>query len=93
MLLSEIIKNARKNRHLTLREVARLTKISLTQLHYIETGKQPRPKMEILYKLSAFYNIPIDIICIASTRIPSDIFYKIIRCPELMGVIRQHKEA
>lgn len=92
MLLAAIIKEARKNRELSLREVSRLTKISLALLCYIETGRKPRPKMEILAKLSAFYNIPIDIICLAATRIPQDCFYKIIRCPSLLQVIRDYPE-
>ena len=92
MVLSEIIKKARKDRRLSLREVAHLTKISLTLLCAIETGKQPRPKMDILYRLAAFYNLSSDKVCLSATRIPQDVFYKIIRCPELLEVVRRHKE-
>ena len=92
MTLAEIIKEARKNSGLTLREVARKTQISLTLLCAIETGKQPRPKMKILSTLSAFYNISHDAVCISATRIPQKEFYKVIRCPALLEIIRNYPE-
>lgn len=92
MVLAELIKNSRNIRKLTLREVARLTKIPLTMLCNIETSKNPRPKMDILYQLSAFYNLPSDDVCIAATRVPQDVFFKIIRCPQLLQVIRDYPE-
>ena len=92
MALADVIKEARKNSGLTLRDVARKTEISLTLLCAIETGKRPRPKMEILSRLSAFYNISNDVVCIAATRIPQKEFYKVIRCPALLEVIRNYPE-
>ena len=92
MAFADLIKNARKNRGLSLREVSHLTKISLTKLHSIETGAQRHPKMEAIYKLVAFYNLDSDTACLSAVRVPQDCFYKIIRCPELLKIIRAYKE-
>lgn len=90
--IGAMVKKARKDRRLTIRDACAMLRVSPGHLHAIETGKIERPKMDVIYKLAAYYNLPSDDVCLAATRIPQDCFYKIIRCPALIEVIRNFPE-
>ncbi len=89
MSLGLMLKRARFDKDLTLKEAAAEIKIAVSHLHAIEQGRKPRPKMETLAKLAHFYGLNYDDLCIAATRIPSDAFYKVIRYPQLLDIIRK----
>ena len=90
--LGDMVRTARKTRGLTIRDACTMLRVSPGHLHAIETGKIERPKMEVIYSLAAYYGLPSDDVCLAATRIPQDCFYKIIRCPSLIEVIRNFPE-
>jgi len=91
--LQKMLRKARFEADLTIKEAAIGLGISASHLHGIERGNIPRPKMATLTKLSQFYNLNHDDLCIAATRIPSDAFYKVVRKPELLRVIREYPDA
>lgn len=92
MSLGELLKKHRKVTRLTLREASRKLDISVGYLSDMENGRIPRPKMNRIYDLADLYGINIDTICIAATRIPTDAFFKVVRCPALLEVIRNFPE-
>lgn len=92
MKLAEIMKKARKSRKLKLCEVAEFTGLKIAFISAVENGKILRPKMDKLYKLVTYYGINLDETCIAAERVPQDCFFKIIRNPELMQIIRDYPE-
>lgn len=92
MTLGELLKNSRKTAKLTLKKAALNVDISLGYLHDLESGRALRPKMKVLRAISDFYPIDYDMLCLTAERLPQDCFYKIIRCPELLEVIRNHSE-
>lgn len=92
MTLAEIMKDARKTRGLKLKEVARLAKLKVAAISAIENGRVKRPKMDTLYKLIIFYGLNLDETCVIAERVPQDCFFKIIRNPDLMKLIRNYPE-
>lgn len=88
MTYSEMIKQARKDSGLTLEYVAEKLNTSASYLHDIENGKTKTPKMTLLTQLAGFYYMDRDKLLVAAERIPDDVFYKIIRNPQLIQVIR-----
>lgn len=88
MNLAELLQKARYERRETLKVSADGIGIAVSHLHAMETGKKPRPKMEVLFKLSSYYGIPYDDICVASYRIPSDVFRLVATNKELIKRIR-----
>lgn len=91
--LQKMLRRARFEADLTIKEASSKIGIAASHLHGIERGLIPRPKMATLAKLSQFYGLNYDELCIAATRIPSDAFYKVTRVPELLKVIREYPEA
>lgn len=91
MTLGEIVKKHRKNRGLSLKDAAKYMRVSQSHLHYIETGKTVKPKMETLYKIISFYALPVDETCRMAGRVPMDVFYKILNNPQLVEVIRSYE--
>lgn len=87
---SDYIRKVRINKEVTLRQVAKETGLGVTQLHYIERGKVARPKMEELRTLAAYYGLPEDDVILKGGRLPSDIYFRIIKHPELIQIIRNH---
>lgn len=74
--LSEFLKKIRTERNLTLRELSKLTGLSHSYLHHIETGMDPRngkpvsPTLPTLIKLANGLDVPIEqVIYIASENI------------------------
>jgi transcriptional regulator with XRE-family HTH domain len=92
MKLAKIMLNARKSRDLRLHNVARATGISISTIHNIESGKLIHAKIKTLEALVAFYGLDKDSSFIAAERIPPDVFWKIIRCPALLNIVRKHGE-
>lgn len=91
-MFGEKIKNIRKYKRLTLQYVAKEIGVSVAYLSDLERGKKIKPKIRILYALAGLYKVDVDDICLSAGRIPTDVFYKITRCPELLEVVRKHKE-
>ena len=92
MTLGEYLKQQRVAQRKILKIVARDTEISIGYLHKIETGKQQRPQIWALEKLAAYYGIDQDYIISLAGKIPSDVYWKVTRCPALLEIIRQHPE-
>jgi transcriptional regulator with XRE-family HTH domain len=55
----EFIRELRKDRKLTLREVEKKAKISNAYLSQVECGKRGTPTMKILVKLAEVYGVPV----------------------------------
>jgi transcriptional regulator with XRE-family HTH domain len=88
MTYSEMIKQARKDSGLTLEYVAEKLGTSASYLHDIENGRTKTPKMALLTALAGFFYIDRDKLLVAAERVPDDVFYKIIRNPQLITLIR-----
>lgn len=56
--LGDLLADARKRRHLTLRAVQETLGISNAYLSQLETGKVQSPSPVVLHKLSEFYEVP-----------------------------------
>lgn len=92
MQLKKIFSTGRASSGLPIRKAAKAIGLSPSYLHDIEMGRANKLKMKYIYAAANVYGISPDVICAAAERIPQDVFYKIIRCPELLEVIRKHKE-
>jgi len=91
MNLGEIVKNARIVAGLTLQDVANHTGVSIGYLSEIENGKALRPKMQPLRDIAGFLCINQDEIIMAAQRIPEDVYWKVVRTPSLIAVIRSYE--
>lgn len=87
----EYMRKQRVAKDLTLREVSKETKIGVTLLHYIERGKIERPKMQDLKTLAAYYGLPEDDVILKGGRLPSEVYFRILKHPELINVIKNYK--
>jgi transcriptional regulator with XRE-family HTH domain len=92
MTFAELIKNRRLSGGFTLSKAAKQIGISIGYLNDLEQGRALRPKMKYIYAMAGLYGVSIDEICIAAERVPQDVFYKIIKNPDLLDVIRAWKE-
>lgn len=92
MSFADTIKQSRQSAGFTLKFCAENLGISIGYLNDLEQGRALRPKMKVIYAMAGLYGIAIDDLCLSAERIPQDVFYKIIRCPELLDVVRKHKE-
>jgi len=88
--LAQMMRKARLNKDVTIKVVADSIGIAQSHLHAIERGKRLKPKMKVLYALSAYYGLNIDDICVAAYRIPTDVFDKVAKNPKLLNVIRNY---
>lgn len=91
MNLGEIVKNYRVSASLTLQDVANQTGLSVGYLSEIENSKVMRPKMRTLMDIAGFLCIQQDEIIMAAQRIPEDVYWKIVRNPELVKIIRAYE--
>lgn len=89
MQLAAMIKKARKAKDVSLHLAAIESGVPATMLHYLETGKTIHPKMDVVRKISDYFALPYDDVCIAAQRIPEDVFYKIIDNPKILPFIRE----
>lgn len=92
MTFAEIIKESRLKAGFTFKFCAENLGISIGYLNDLEQGRALRPKMKVIYAMAGLYGVPIDDLCLSAERIPQDVFYKIIRYPELLETVRQYKE-
>lgn len=83
------IKEARKQKGWILIEAAQKLGISKSLLSDFENNKVDRIKMDMLKTISINYGLPYDETVIMGGRIPEDVYYKIIRNPELVTLIRE----
>ncbi len=88
LTLGETLKNARVSKDLILQRVCDHAKISTAYLSDLENSKALRPKIEILQKIAAFLEIDTDALIICAEKIPPDVYWKIIRNPQLLNIIR-----
>lgn len=91
MKLSQRLKELRKSKGLTLKDVARHCECSFQYLSFLETDRAFRPKLPLLYKLSSFYGFPSDTIITEAGKIPQDVYWLVVNNPELLQVIRNFK--
>lgn len=88
MKLSQRLRESRKNKGLTLKDVSRRCDISVSYIAQLETDKAFRPKIELLYKLAAYYDICSDMLINEAGKIPQDAYWKVVNHPTLVDVIR-----
>lgn len=89
MKFSEMMRDGRDKMGLTLAEASSKIGISIGYLSDFENDRAERAKMEIIYNSANLYGINVDELCLAAGRIPKDIYYKIVKHPYLIGVIRK----
>lgn len=90
--IGQLLRKARRDRDLTIYEVALRIDTSTTNLYCIERNKRDSINPELLYKLAVYYNLSSDVVFITAGMIPKDITDKILRSPQLLEVIRQLEE-
>lgn len=86
------LKNRRVSLGYSVRKAARLIDVPFGVLASIERGERAKIRMEMLEKIASLYDVDMDGLCIMCERIPRQVFYKIIRNPELLSVIREYRE-
>jgi len=86
------LKNKRESFGYTVRDVAQMVSIPFGVYASIERGEVAKIRISMLDALAAIYETPSDELFLMCERIPPAVFYKIIRCPELLEVIRKWKE-
>lgn len=91
MELSSRLKTLRKQRKITLKQASERCGCSFQYLQKLESGLAIRPAIDLLYKLAAFYQFSSDILILEAGKVPQDVYYEIVRCPELLELIRNHK--
>ncbi len=91
MTFAQTIKESRISAGFTLKFCSEHLGISIGYLNDLEQGRALRPKMNVIYAMSGLYGIPLDDLCIVADRIPQDVYYKIIRQPELLKVVRDYE--
>jgi transcriptional regulator with XRE-family HTH domain len=91
MKLSDRLKELRKTNGLTLVDVARRCGCSFQYISNLENDKAFRPKIELLYKLAAYYNFPSDVLINEAGKIPQDVYWHIVNNPDLVPIIRNLK--
>ncbi len=91
MQLHERLVSLRQSKGCTLKDVAWRCGCAFQYIHKLESGKAVRPKLELLYKLAAFYNFPSDTLIAEAGKIPEDVYWKIVYNPDLLSVIRGWK--
>jgi transcriptional regulator with XRE-family HTH domain len=64
--LGKTLKKARELKKLTLRKVESLLNISNAYLSQLENDKIAKPSADVIFKLSMLYDIPFDILMMAS---------------------------
>ena len=88
MTFAELIKKRRISADLTLAKASKQIGISIGYLNDLEQGRALRPKMKYIYAMAGLYGLDIDVLCVTAERVPQDVFYKIIKNPDLLDVIR-----
>jgi transcriptional regulator with XRE-family HTH domain len=88
LLLGDKLKNARENKDLTLRQVESMLGISFGHINAFEHGKVDRPKLETLQKFIDFYGLDSDDVMHLAGRIPQDVYWKLIRNPKFVSLVR-----
>ena len=91
MKLSDLLINKRKELDWTLSTASERTGISASYLSDIEHDRPVRMKMDTLQKISNAYGINYDEILVAAERIPPDVYWKIVRNPDLLSIIRSYE--
>jgi transcriptional regulator with XRE-family HTH domain len=92
MKLGDRLFSLRKERGITLKDACAKGNCSYQNLQKLEKGKITRPKLTLLYNLAAFYQFPSDTLILEAGKIPEDVYFKLLRCPSLLKVIRNHPE-
>ncbi|MDE2233704.1 MAG: helix-turn-helix transcriptional regulator [Patescibacteria group bacterium] len=92
MKLSQRLKELRKAKGLTLQDVARRCECSFQYISQLENDMAFRPKLELLYKLAAYYDFSSDTLILEAGKIPQDVYWLVINNPSLLNVIRSYKE-
>ena len=88
MELGKRLFSLRKERGITLKDATKRCGCSYQNLQKIEKGIITSPKLDLLYKIAAFYQFPSDILIIEARKIPQDVYYRIIDNPQLLQIIR-----
>ena len=92
LALGRLLRNNRKRLNLSVRYVAAQSSVKFGYLASVERGEVERPKIKMLEALASMYGLNPDDIIIMAGKIPSDVYWKVVRCPELIEVIRKHQE-
>lgn len=93
LTLGKILRQKRKSAKLSVRSVAAACKkLSFSHLASIERGRIARPKVDILNFLINFYGLDGDEVMRLAGRIPDDIYWKLVRSPKLVKLLRTFQE-
>jgi len=82
----------RKKLGYSVREVANIVGTPFGVLASIERGEKAKIRVDMVEHLAALYDVNSDMLHIMCERIPQKVFYKIIRNPELLDIVRAWKE-
>ena len=91
MKLSQRLKDLRKNNGLSLKDVARRCGCSFQYISQLENDLAFRPKIELLYKLAAYYDFSSDVLINEAGKIPQDVYWAVVNKPTLNEIIRKTK--
>lgn len=89
MKLSQRLRYARSLKRVTLQEASENAGCSLPFLALLEKGTTTKPKIELLNKLADYYGLSRDTLILEAERLPEDVYWKIIKNPSLLNIIRE----
>jgi len=75
----------------SVRKASRLINIPFGVYASIERGEKVKIRMSMLSAAANLYSVPVDELCAMCERVPQDVFYKIIRNPELLAIVRAYE--
>ena len=87
----DILRKNRIEKGYNLQQVAKFIDYPFGLLAYLERGQETKIRMEIIERLCDLYSLDKDSICISLGKIPTELFYKIIKHPEILAIIRNYK--
>ena len=82
---AEILKKIRNHRGVSLRQMEERSGISNAYLSQLETGKVKNPSLDVLYKLSQYFDLPMDIFVV-------DVFFDRIKYGKTLGKVAEPKK-
>jgi transcriptional regulator with XRE-family HTH domain len=82
------LRSARRQRGMSLRSLAHLSKISLGYMHQIETGKASVPTPARIAEFAKWLKVDGDKLAAAAGKVPDDVIRLIVERPALCAVVR-----
>jgi len=89
--LGKKLRESRESIGLSVRHVSKLLNASFGNVAKLERGEYSRPPIKMLQGMCEIYGLEADEIIVQAEKIPPDVYWRIIRNPSLLNVIRSYE--